>query len=522
MFCKTIILNSQNVNSNAPKGILTLSNQNNTTIGKIRLYNIISLPQDTKIGLYINDQVHISNLIKRPNHYEFDLEKNVNLNQSIYCALIDNSKGDKRVILEGGSFNGFYFTDSPFDAVLESKDEELEKTIDKAMEQSALCPCENNCAECEYKKYFYDTYDKKSIETNSNENINSNIETNQDNCNKDNCLGMVENNFSPNNLDANPSLQSDSIDSINIQESLNKDEIDATDTNQNNQQLASLNNNQQELVKSSTNDMDLRSNTNENEISINNENIATPLEEAESIDLNTNALEPNNDSCLKIKQELEINDDNKDIANNVEINVDTNNKIEENYILTQVSNDIKNQVKNLNENDVNTQINKTSNVNENADLSNNIDENNNLEENCNLTPENSQKEDNCNLDKNVSSKNELNEEQNQFLNDIIYQLDEMFAKYPADDVLNSIIPDSRFIKVENDNSNSYVLGVIYENKLMKYIAYGVPAKYNTLPPADLGQNYQWLPLNPEDVMSDGYYLIYQNALNGKIVELTIE
>ena len=97
----------------------------------------------------------------------------------------------------------------------------------------------------------------------------------------------------------------------------------------------------------------------------------------------------------------------------------------------------------------------------------------------------------------------------------------MFKIYPQDDLLNSIIPESRFIKVDNADQ-SYVLGIIYEDKMMKYLAYGVPATYNSIPPADLGNNYQWLPLNPEDVMSDGYFMIYQNVLTGNIVDLTIE
>ena len=57
---------------------------------------------------------------------------------------------------------------------------------------------------------------------------------------------------------------------------------------------------------------------------------------------------------------------------------------------------------------------------------------------------------------------------------------------------------------------------------MKYIAYGVPAQYNSMPPQDLGNHYQWLPLNPRDAMSDGYFMIYQNALTGSIVEINFE
>lgn len=309
MFCKTIILsNSNNINTNSPKGILTLSKQDNKVLGKIRLYNIPTLPTNSKIGLYINENVYTSTIIKKPHHFEFVLDENIDITQSIYCAIIDNSSGSKTVVLEGGSFNGFYFADSPIDAVLEAKDEQLDKEIDKALSIDECNNCKD-CANCEYKKYFY------------------------------------------------------------------QNQINYNDTSTQN---------------------------------------------------------------------------SEGVANNIEMYTD----IEE-------------------ENSTNPAKNK-------GDVS----------------------------------------EQPTFLNEIIYQMDEMFAKYPSDDMLNSIIPDSKFIKV--DGSNPYVLGAIYENKMLKYIAYGVPATYNSLPPADLGKHYQWLPLNPNDVMSDGYYMIYQDATNGTIVEINFE
>ena len=330
MFCKTIILsNTENSNSNAPKGILTLSKENNSLKGKIRLYNLLTLPPNTKIGLYINEKVIIKDLIKKTNHYEFDLPNNIDISQSIYCALIDQAN-NKQVLLEGGSFNGFYFSDSPFDAVLEAKDEQLEQTISKAIENENCNTC--NCTECEYKKYFYEHYKQEPI-------LNKKTEQSID--------------------DEKFSTQSNSKEVFEqgVIETLN-DEV---------------------------------------------------IEEIKSLEQNICA---HNDNISKIQE----------------------------------------------------------------------DEN---------TPSN------------------LQQEKLDFLNDIIYQLDEMFTQYPEDEMLNSIIDNSRFIRV--DGENPYVVGVIYENKMLKYLAYGVPAQYNSLPPSDFGKHYQWLPLNPKDVMSDGYFLfILQN------------
>ena len=353
MFCKTIILsNTNNLYNNAPKGILTLTKESHIIKGKIRLYNLNSLHKDVKVGIYINDKVYTSHLTQSTNCYNFELTENIDINDSIYCALIDTAN-NKQVLLEGGSFNGFCFTDSPIDAVLEAKDEQLEQTIDEVIKQSNECPtCD--CENCEYKKYFYQKQHTPQPLIEQDLNI----------CDKSN----LDNNDIYNN---NSNIYNDTNNGCN-----NIDTI------------------QQEVISNLENELD---------------------------------------------------DDIKNIT----------------YLKNQTNNeDILN-------NDMST-----------------------------------------------------DDEKLNFLNDIIYQLDELLAKHPADELLNSIIPNSRFVKVDGDKP--YVIGVIYEDKMLKYIAYGVPAIYNALPPADLGQHYQWLPLNPRDVMSDGYFMIYQDAINGTIVEINFE
>ena len=373
MLCKTIILsNSQNLSSNAPKGILTLTNQNNLVTGKIRLYNL-TLPQTTKIGLYIDEKVHIFNLIKKPNHYEFALDVKVDISKSVYCALIDTAN-NKQVLLEGGSFNGFYFTDSPFDAVLEAKDEQLEQEITNALKSDDKCCCD--CANCEYKKYFYDNYN---------------------------------------------TIQADKV------------QLDANN--------------------------------------LDNEDIAYSNKDLFTEPKTNTTVNPINDFQEQVIENME-----NGIIENVEDIVESITPSSEVLHLSK------------NENTYDNIKNETDNANKN-------------------TPSNQ-------IDTSAS------QEKLEFLNEIIYQLDEMFTQYPQDELLNSIISNSRFIRVDGDNP--YVLGVIYEDKIMKYIAYGVPAEYNSLPPADFGNHYQWLPLNPRDVMSDGYFMIYQDASNGNLVEINFE
>lgn len=382
MLCKTIILsNSQNLNNN-PKGILTLTNENACLKGKIRLYNIDTLPTSTKIGLYIDEKVYTSHINKKPNHYEFVLDQNIDITKSVYCALIDPAN-NKQVILEGGSFNGFYFTDSPFDAIMEAKDPELEEQITHSLQEESDC-INCNCENCEYKKYFYDNYSVNQANQNTN-NVSQNI-----------------NNFNHNNDN------SDNIVTDNIFE--HKLEQYITD--------------------------------------------------------NKNTSPPENSNLIINFQENVIPSIEKELVNELKSRTLSSS--------------------------VNDYFNK-----DNSDL---VDKN---------------------LDSNVSSDTDLSQrEKLEFLNDIVYQLDEMFLKYPNDENLEDIIPNSKFVSVDGDSP--YVLGAIYENNIIKYIAYGVPAQYSSPPPNDLGNHYQWLPLNPRDAMSDGYFMIYQNALTGSIVEINFE
>ena len=385
MLCKTIILsNSENLTNNAPKGILTLSKENNIVSGKIRLYNLHSLPASAKVGIYVNEKVHISTLSYKQQCYTFILDSNIDINQSVYCALIDTAD-NKKVLLEGGSFNGFYFTDSPFDAVLESKDEQLEQTIDTALKQVEInenCNC-NNCANCEYKKHFYDNYMRDNNQTD----------------------------HQPHNIEpVRPSNDCEQIFNSPIPSKI-------PDT----------------------------------------------------------AFDDNVQSDIVDKLKADIVNDFEEYCNqfekgfsNITKNEFSNNSVGVNEVLP--------------------------NLNDSQSLNN--------------------------IQKDEVGLESKQNQQLEFLNDIVYQLDELLTQNPADELLNSIIPNSRFVKVENENP--YVLGVIYENKMLKYIAYGVPASYNQLPPKDFGQHYQWLPLNPRDVMSDGYFMIFQDALTGNLVEINFE
>lgn len=104
------------------------------------------------------------------------------------------------------------------------------------------------------------------------------------------------------------------------------------------------------------------------------------------------------------------------------------------------------------------------------------------------------------------------------INSIIPQFEYIFNQYEADEELNSLISGSKFVKI-NENSEQYSIGAIYEADELKYICYAIKRDYNIKPPEELGEHYQWLPIDKEDPLSVGYYVVFQDAKDLKILEL---
>lgn len=111
----------------------------------------------------------------------------------------------------------------------------------------------------------------------------------------------------------------------------------------------------------------------------------------------------------------------------------------------------------------------------------------------------------------------------EFLNSIESQINELLNTYEKENALEEIIPNSKFVKVDvENNGNFYIFGVIYENNEIKYIVYGLPGEFNVKPEDEYSNYYQWLPLNNDNPEGYGYYLMYQDALNGNQVEMVLD
>ncbi|MEG1645759.1 MAG: hypothetical protein RR374_00180 [Clostridia bacterium] len=119
------------------------------------------------------------------------------------------------------------------------------------------------------------------------------------------------------------------------------------------------------------------------------------------------------------------------------------------------------------------------------------------------------KEDNSNL-KIFKSDNDC------FYDSIQKEIDLLFEKYPHMENLEKEVANSKWCKVKYNEKDYYVVGIINSENEPTYIAYGVPGRF-TFPPEEK-QLSDWLPTDKSKPNGKGYWLMYQNAQTGEIVE----
>lgn len=98
------------------------------------------------------------------------------------------------------------------------------------------------------------------------------------------------------------------------------------------------------------------------------------------------------------------------------------------------------------------------------------------------------------------------------------QLDKLFNTFPKDEYLTEVIPSSKWVKIEyDDTGKSYSVGVITDGDDVVYIGYGIRSVFTKSPPTSVKSVAQWMPLSFEDVKGEGYWMIYQTAGTGENV-----
>lgn len=108
----------------------------------------------------------------------------------------------------------------------------------------------------------------------------------------------------------------------------------------------------------------------------------------------------------------------------------------------------------------------------------------------------------------------------EFYNGIREKLDELFVIHPREELLDSLIPDSEWIKVAYDDNDYYTVGKIRENGRTVLLGYGVPGKKSVTPPKIADEIASWMDVENLPDGYDGYWLIFQDAVTGKVVNVT--
>ncbi len=93
------------------------------------------------------------------------------------------------------------------------------------------------------------------------------------------------------------------------------------------------------------------------------------------------------------------------------------------------------------------------------------------------------------------------------------KLEETFTCYPTVNVLEDMIPNSRWVEIKKSDT-PYVIGLVNERDKPRYLCYGVSCNTGNLPPPQIEKYCQWLPLDDYK----GYWIIFQDANTGETLE----
>jgi len=105
-----------------------------------------------------------------------------------------------------------------------------------------------------------------------------------------------------------------------------------------------------------------------------------------------------------------------------------------------------------------------------------------------------------------------------FYNTVKAELNNLFEKFQAEEDLQKIFNQSRWARINYSNEKYYVVGVIKENDVEKYICYGVPATFSPTPPKELEGFCSFVPRSIFNMTGKGYWMMFQDAVSGKCIK----
>jgi hypothetical protein len=103
-----------------------------------------------------------------------------------------------------------------------------------------------------------------------------------------------------------------------------------------------------------------------------------------------------------------------------------------------------------------------------------------------------------------------------FYQNVKERLEDLFIIHPREVELEKIIPDSKWVKIKYDGEDYYVVGTLADNGVVAYLSYGVPGIKDVPPPKLATEISDWLPVENMPSPYQGYWLIFQDATNGRV------
>ncbi len=106
------------------------------------------------------------------------------------------------------------------------------------------------------------------------------------------------------------------------------------------------------------------------------------------------------------------------------------------------------------------------------------------------------------------------------------ELDNLFDKFPEDFSLKTVLPASRWVRINYSADKYYVVGVVFSLegdtscKKPLYICYGVPEKYSATPPQALKDYCSFVPISLFDLHGEGFWMMFQDAVSGDCVKMS--
>ncbi len=100
------------------------------------------------------------------------------------------------------------------------------------------------------------------------------------------------------------------------------------------------------------------------------------------------------------------------------------------------------------------------------------------------------------------------------------ELDELFAKYPADKTLTGAFLSSEWVRLRgSEEAPEFLVGALLEDGRVKYVCYALAAEDKDAPPEEIKEVCSFVPTTPL-LGAKGFFVIFQSAASGECIKPT--